>query len=80
MYTGRVWGTLPRNIIFLRLSETAYGAFSGTVSQVFIKRFRKKLFSTDVVATGIERLIVAISKGRRDVIKGGQVPLHPTPK
>ena len=51
-----------KNLVF-RLSETASGAFSGTVSLVFIKRFWEKLFSTDVVETGIERLIVAILKG-----------------
>ena len=65
-----------------RLSETASGAFSGTVSLVFIKRFWEKLFSTDVVETGIERLSVAISKGAGggggDLIKGENSP-PPTP-
>ena len=31
----------------------------------------EKLLSTDAVETGIERLIVAISKGVQDLIKGG---------
>ena len=61
---------LPQEILFFRLSETASGAFSWTVSLV-IKRFWEKLFSTDVVETGIERLSVAISKGGGgDFIKG----------
>ena len=56
-------GMIPQEILVFRLPETASGAFSENVSLVFIKRFREKLFSTDVMETGIERLIVAISKG-----------------
>ena len=37
---------------------------------VFIKRFWEKLFSTDVVETGIERLIVGC---RLAICKGGEV-------
>ena len=37
--------------------------FLSTVYSSTVKRFWEKLFSTDVVETGIERLIVAISKG-----------------
>ena len=58
---------LPQEFFVFRLSETASGAFSGTVSLVFIKRFWEKRFSTDVVETGIERLIVAISKGGGEI-------------
>ena len=57
---------LPREILVFRLSETASGAFSGTVSLGFIKTFWEKLFSTDVVETGIEWLIVICSH-----LKGG---------
>ena len=57
---GGSGGILPQGILVFRLSETASGAFSGTVSLVFIKRFREKLLRTDVVETWIERLIVAI--------------------
>ena len=67
-------------ILVFRLSETASGAFSGTVSLVFIKRFWEKLFSTDFVETGIERLIVAILKGGARFDQGGQVPPLPPPK
>ena len=40
---------LPQEFLVFRLSETASGAFSGTLSLVFIKRFWEKPFSTDVV-------------------------------
>ena len=63
---------LPQEILVFRLSETASGAFSENVSLVFIKRFREKLFSTDVMETGIERLIVAISKGGEIWSRGGE--------
>ena len=59
---GGSGGMLSQEMLVFRLSETVYGAFSGTVSLVFIKRFWKKLFSTDVVQTGIERLIVCYLK------------------
>ena len=75
-YTRGSGGMLSQEILAFRLSETASGAFSGTVSLVFIKKFWKKLFSTDVVETGIERLIVAISRGAR-FDQGGQVPPAP---
>ena len=41
------------------------------ISLVFIKKFWEKLFSTGVVERGIERLIVAISKGRVRFDQGG---------
>ena len=72
-----VCGTLPQEIVVFRLSKTAFGAFSGTVSLAFIKRFWEKLFSTDAVETGIERLNVAISKGAR-FDQGGKCPLDPS--
>ena len=69
---GGSGGMLLQEIVVFRLSETASGAFSGTVSLIFIKRFWEKLFSTHVFETGIETLIVAISRGGRDLIKGGK--------
>ena len=43
------------------------------VSLVFIKNgsWKSSFLFTDVVETGIKRLIVAISKGGRGLIKGG---------
>ena len=91
IYTKGVWdsgGMLLKECLDFRFSETASGAFSVTVSLVFIKRW-EKLFSTAVVETGIDKLIVAISKGierlivaiskgkGQDLIKGGRVPPCP---
>ena len=50
------------------------------VPLVFIKRFWEKLFSTDVVETGIESLIVAISKGGARFDPRGQVPPQNEPQ
>ena len=48
------------------------------VSLVFIKRFWEKLFSTDVVETGIERLIVGyLSPRGARFDQGGRVPPPP---
>ena len=74
----RLGACSPQEILVFRLPETASGAFSGTVSLVFIERFLEKRLSTDVVETGIERLIVAISRGGRLIILSrGQVPPAP---
>ena len=67
IYTRGIWRHAPKEMLVFRLSETASGVFSGTVSLVFIKRFWEKLFSTDDVETGIERLIVANSKREGDI-------------
>ena len=47
------------------------------VSLVFIKTFWEKLFSTGVVETGIERLIVAIFKGGEILSRAGECPPPP---
>ena len=44
--------------LVFRLSEITSGAFSGTVSLVFIKKFWEKFFPIVVVKAGIERLII----------------------
>ena len=63
-------GMLPQEILIFGLGDCFWcilgGCFSG-----FIKGFWEKLFSTDVVETGIERLIVAISRGGARFDQGG---------
>ena len=77
-YTRGVFS--PRNIFVFRLSETVYGAFSGTVSLAFIKRFWEKLLSDDNFETGIERLIAAIANEGARFNKGWASTLPPPPQ
>ena len=70
---------LLQEILGFRLSETAFGAFSGTVSVFFIKRLREKLLSTEVVETEIEGLFVATvsQKGGEILSRGISAAPHP---
>ena len=80
IYTlGGSGGMVPQEILVFILSETAPGASSRTVSLVFIKQFREKLFSTGVVETGIERPTVATSRGWARFDQGGGASSPPAP-